>query len=89
MVWLRDIIQFLFTGSFIITFIINKFYTGGFIVAYVILGVMWFASIIDFFVYIKKNKFTPLKDIKREIAISKKLRNQKKEEKKNITPEEF
>lgn len=85
LIWLRDLFIFLFTGGFIITCLINKFYTGGFIFAIIILGIMCFASIMDFISYIKKNKFQPLEDIKNEIEISKRIKQEKKEKKRNQT----
>lgn len=88
MKWLKDLITFIFTIGFIITFLINGFYNIDFIIAIVILGIMCFASVIDFITYLKNNKFQPIEDIKREIKISKKLKQKKKEERINQTLED-
>lgn len=88
MIWLRDLIIFLFTAGFIITFLINKFYNGGFIIAIIIFGIMCFASVMDFITYLKNNKFQPMRDIKKEIEISKKIKQKKKDERINQTQED-
>lgn len=87
--WLRDLIIFLFTAGFIITFLINKFYNGGFIIAIIILGIMCLASIVDFITYLKNNKFHPLDDIKNEIIKSKNLKIAKKKARQNLSKEEI
>ena len=46
---------------------------------------MCFASIMDFIWNVRHNGFKPLQDIKREISISKKIKERKKEEKNNLT----
>ena len=83
-VWFRDILIFLGTSSLMITFIINNFYTGGFIIALIILGIMCFASIIDFISFLRNNRFEPLTDIKSELNKSKQIKLTKY----NMTSEE-
>lgn len=78
-IWFRDIMIFLGTGSLIITLIKNNFYTGGFMLALIILGILCFASIMDFIMNLKDNQFNPLEDIKRDIAVSKEIKNRKKQ----------
>lgn len=88
-IWLRDIIIFLFTGTFISVFIVNKFYTVGSIIAILIFFIMFFASIVDFIHCSIEKKIEPLNDIKREIEISRSIRRQKIEEKRNLTEEQI
>lgn len=88
LVWLRDIILFLGTISLILIIIPNHINIG-IIIVLIILGVILFASIMDFISFLKNNKFEPLTDIKKEKNKSKQIRLIKKEEKCNLTLEEM
>lgn len=88
LVWFRDILIFLGTSILILTFIINNFYTGRFIIVLIVLGIMCFASIMDFISLLKDNRFNPLMDIKSEINKFKQIKLIKKQAKYNQTFEE-
>lgn len=87
--WLRDLITILFTGGFVISFLINKLYNVGFTVIIIFFGIICFASIINFIKYLKNNKFQPLEDIQKEIIKAKQIKIIEKEKKRNLSEEEI
>lgn len=56
LICMRDILIFVFTSYLLYVFIVNKFYMGAFIGVIVILGIFWFASIMELISYLIKNK---------------------------------